>query len=400
MKRFVHVGAVAPSESASSGPGMAAWELTVLGVIAIGALVGGIALGGLGALTFLAAGGSGNVLGMIAALSIGLGELVLAAFTIVAGALLLRAVRALGKPGAVSSPGGLSAGVFTRAVAAAVLVCWILPAALTSRDESTAGIDAALATVAIGVGLVEAAAAFAARDLLRRPLGVLMIAVSLVSVVLPLWFSSTVAAYQGRQDAYAAERAHFEERYAAILGGPTIEEVAAHVGEVGGWRLLGGSISPMERGQRVVDQQGSVADLGGKAVQFALVAQCTADYDGGQLTGFVSIFGNRRANGDPVDGQEIEFDVVPCDGQLYLRRSDTFVLPEWDTFTLARPGGWELVMAGGVVTDATPVAGEHLARFYADSGARWLVFVTPQPSAPVDPLLVAVGARLAPLPAR
>jgi hypothetical protein len=281
----------------------------------------------------------------------------------------------------------------------------MLPAALTFRSGSAASLEVTFAIIAIGIGLVEAACLSAASGLLDRPLGVVMIAVPLLSLGLPLWASSSFAGQQARQQAsqaeFAAERTHFEERFAEILQGPTVEELAARVGDVGGWRLLGGGVTPIERGDRRLDRQDALTDLGGSRVRFALVAQCTADFDGGELLGATTIFGRREADGEPLDSWSLESPAVPCDGGLHVAVSETVVLPEWDAATLAGAGrDWLLVMTYVVIHDATPATGARSGLIYPDSGERWLVFVAPEPVPSVEPLLATLAAHVAPLRAR
>jgi hypothetical protein len=269
-------------------------------------------------------------------------------------------------------------------------------------------LDVTFAIIAIGIGLVEAACLFAASGLLDRPLGVVMIAIPLLSLGLPLWASSSIAEQQARQAGqqarqaeYAAERAHMEERFAEILQGPTVEELAAQVGDVGRWRLLGGGVTPTERGDRGLDRQDALTDLGGLRVRFALVAQCTADFDRGELLGATTIFGRREANGEPLDSRSLESPVVPCDGRLHLAVSEAVVLPEWDAATLAGAGrDWLLVMTYAVIREAPPVTRPRSELIYPDSGARWLVFVASEPVPSVEPLLTTLSAHLAPLRAR
>jgi hypothetical protein len=381
-------------------------QLAVLGVIAIAGLVGGAGLTALAVLTFVTAkGGGGDVMTLVTALGVAIGEFVLAAFVLVPAILLLRAVSILSKPVPMRTPPSLQSRVITGVAAAAVLFGWMAPAALTLRTESASSLDAAFSTIAIGIGLVGAATAFAARDLLIRPLGVVMLVMPLLSLSLPLWASGQMAAYQGRladQAArladQAAERAHFEERFAEILQGPTIEEVAAEVGDIDGWRLLGGGVTPMYRGDNHLDRQETLTDLAGSAVRFALVAQCTADFDGGELLGATTVFGRREANGDPQDSRSLESPVIPCDGQVHVDVSDAVVLPAWDAVTLAGAGrDWELVMTYVVIRADPSVAGERSESTYADYGARWIMFVTPEPAPPAQPLLTTLAAHLAPL---
>jgi hypothetical protein len=374
-------------------------QLTVLGVFAIVGLVGGAGLAALAVLTFVTArGGGGDVMVMVTILSVALGELVLAAFVMVPAALLLRAVSILSKPDPARSPPSLQSRLITGVAAAAVLFGWMAPAALTFRTGSALSLDATFSAIAIGIGLVGAATAFAAKDLLARPLGVVMLVMPLLSLSLPLWASGQMAAAQGRQADFAAERAHFEERFAEILQGPTIEEVAAEVGDIDGWRLLGGGVTPMYRGDNRLNRQEALTDLGGSAVRFALAAQCTADFDGGELLGATTVFGRRQANGDPQDSWSLESPVVPCDGQLHVDVSDAVVLPAWDAMTLAGAGReWELVMTYVVVRAAAPVATRRSELTYPDTGVRWIVFVTPEPAPPAEPLLASLAAHLAPL---
>ncbi len=371
--------------------------LTVLGTIAAIGLIGGVLLAALGVLTAVQVRG-GSVLGWVTALSVITGELLLAAVVIVLAALLLRAVSVLSAPRSTRAPASLARRVVTGVAAAAVLSSWSAPAALTLGAQSPQSLDVTFSMLGVGIGVVAAATAFAARDLLVRPLGVVMLLLSLLSVGLPLWVSSSIAESQGRQAAYAAAQAHFEERFAEVLQGPTIEEVAAGVGDVGGWRLMGGGVSPMQRGTNRLDRQETLTDLGGSRVRFALVAQCTADFDRGQLVGATTVFGRRQANGDPLDSWSLESPVMPCDGRLHVDVSEAVGLPAWDAATLAGVGrDWVLVMAYVVVGAGGPVPSGLAGSMFGNSGERWLVFVAPEPTPPVEPLLAAVGAHLAPL---
>jgi hypothetical protein len=372
-------------------------RLTVLWMIAVFGLIGGVLLAALGVVTLVQASGF-SVFGWLTALSVATGELLLAAVVTVLAALLLRAVSILGAPGSGRAPASLRRRVITGVAAAAVLSSWIAPAALTFSAGSSARLDVTFSMLGLGIGVVAAATAFAARDLLVRPLGIAMLLLSLLSVVLPLSVSSNIAESQGRQEAYAAGQAHFEERFAEILQGPTIEEVAAGVGDLGGWRLLAGGVTPMQRGSTHLDRQDSLTDLGGSVVRFALVGQCTADFDRGQLVGATTVFGLRQANGDPLDSWSLESPVVPCDGSLHMDVSDAVSLPAWDAATLAGAGrDWELVMTYAVVGQAQPVVNQRPESIFGDSGERWLVFVAPEPTPPSEPLLATVGAHLAPL---
>jgi hypothetical protein len=378
-------------------------EAGVLTLIAAAGLVGAVALAALGFLTLLAArGGGGDVMWMLAALSVAIGELLLALVVIVPAVLVLRAVSILRGPGSLRSPARPRDRVIAGLAAGAVLLAWMAPAALTFSSGSPASVDVTFSTIAIGIGLVEAAAAFAAFGLLHRPLGMAMLIIPLLSVSMPLWVSSSRAeqqAHLARSEAQmAAERAHFEERFAEILQGPTVEELAAQVGDVGDWRLLGGGVTPMERGDRQLDRQEVLTDLGGAGVRFALVAQCTADFDGGELVGATTVFGLRRAGGEPLDANSLESPVVPCDGRLHLEVSDAVALPAWDAATLAGAGrDWALVMSYVVVDATAPVASRRSEMIYPDSGVRWLIFVAPEPAPSADPLLATMAAHLAPL---
>jgi hypothetical protein len=384
-------------------------ELAILGVIAMLGLLGGLGLAAIGVLSLLAVkGGGGGGLFTLYALGVAVGEFVLAGVVLVPAALLLRALSIHGRSVAGRMPAGLLHRALTGVATGAVLLGWMLPAALTFGSGSAASLDVTFSTIAIGIGLVEAACVFAASGLLDRPLGVVMIAIPLLSLGLPLWASSGIAEQQARQAGqqarqaeYAAERAHMEERFAEILQGPTVEELAAQVGDVGDWRLLGGGVTPTQRGGKVLDRQEALSDLGGSPVRFALVAQCTADFDGGELLGATTIFGRREANGEPLDSRSLESPVVPCDGQLHLAVSEAVVLPEWDAATLAGAGrDWLLVMTFVVIQDAWPVRSPRSGLIYPESGERWLMFVAPEPVPSVEPLLTELAAHLAPLRAR
>ena len=371
--------------------------LTVLGTIAVVGLIGGVLLAALGILTAVQVRG-GSVLGWLTALSVATGELLLAAVAIVLAALLLRAVSVLTAPRPARAPASLGRRVVTGAAAAAVLSSWIAPVALTFGAGPPQSPDVTFSMLGVGIGVVAAATAFAARDLLVRPLGIAMLIAPLLSMVLPLSASSSIAESQRRQEAYAAGQAHFEERFAEILQGPTIEEVAASVGDAGGWRLMGGGVSPMQRGTNRLDRQETLTDLGGSRVRFALVAQCTADFDRGQLVGATTVFGRRQANGDPLDSWSLESPVMPCDGQLHVDVSDAVVLPLWDAATLAGVGrDWILVMAYVVVGAGQPIPSGLAGSNFGNYGERWLVFVAPEPTPPVESLLATVRAHLAPL---
>jgi hypothetical protein len=377
-------------------------QLAILGVIAILGLLGGVGLAAVGVLSSIAVkGGDGGGLFAVYAAAIAVGELVLAGVVIVPAALLLAAVSIQSQSVTERMPASLRHGALTGVAAGAVLLVWMVPAALTFSSGSAPSLDGTVATIAIGIGLVEAACVFAASTLLDRPLGVAMLVIPLLSLGLPLWASSSIAGQQARQADYASERAHFEERFAEILQGPTVEDLAAQVGDVGGWRLLYGEVTPMQRGDRTLRRQEALTDLGGSSVRFALVAQCTADFDGGELLGATTIFGRRQANGDPLDSWSLDSPVMPCDGELHVAVSEAVELPDWDAATLAGAGrDWELVMAYVVIRDAPPVASPRSGRIYPESGQRWLMFVAPEPVPSVEPLLTTLASRLAPLRAR
>lgn len=396
-----------PSDADDPGrQAMGELQVVVMTLIGLAGLLGGAALAAIGVLTLVSAGdGDGNVLSMVAALGVAVGALTLALVVIVPAVLVLRAVWILGRPGSVRSPASPRDRVITGLAAGAVLVGWMVPAVLTFNSTSASSLDVIFSTIAIGVGLVEAAAAFAARGLLRRPLGVAMLVIPLLSLTLPLWASGILVEEQARQARqaqsaaeYAADRAHFEERFAEILRGPTVEELAAQIGDVRGWRLLNGGVTPMERGSRRLDRQEVLTDLGGVRVRFALVAQCTADFDGGELLGATTVFGPRRADGEPLDSRSLESPVVPCDGRSHLDVSDAVALPVWDAGTLAGAGSeWELVMTYVVVHATAPVASRRSDLIYPDSGARWLIFVAREPTPSAEPLLATMASHLAPL---
>jgi len=377
-------------------------ELAILGVIAILGLLGGVGLAAVGVLSSIAVkGGDGGGLWAVYAVAIAVGELVLAGVVIVPAALLLAAVSIQSQSVTERMPASLRHRALTGVAAGAVLLVWMVPAALTFSSGSAPSLDGTVATMAIGIGLVEAACVFAASTLLDRPLGVAMLVIPLLSLGLPLWASSSIAGQQARQADYASERAHFEERFAEILQGPTVEDLAAQVGDVGGWRLLAGEVTPMQRGDRTLRRQEALTDLGGSSVRFALVAQCTADFDGGELLGATTVFGRRQANGDPLDSWSLDSPVMPCDGELHVAVSEAVELPDWDAATLAgAERDWDLVMAYVVIRDAPPVASPRSGRIYPESGQRWLMFVATEPVPSVEPLLTTLASRLAPLRAR
>ena len=293
-------------------------------------------------------------------------------------------------------PASLRRRLVSGGAATTILLCWLAPAALTFGG-SVASIDRTFAFIGIGLGIVNAAAAYASRDLLGRPLGVAMLSVSLVTVVLPVAEASAFADAQNRRAAFAEARRHYEARFAQILNGPTIADVAAAVGDVGAWRLLGGGIAPIEDADERFEQREGLFDLAGQSVRFALVAQCTADFDGAQLTGGASLFGRRDSNGNTDEYRNVDFPLVPCDGQLHVAQSEAVDLPEWDAATLAgvRSGSWEVVWFFPLVTGSRPPSRE--ASPFADYGERWLLFAAPEPAPPIAPLLEAGTPRLDPL---
>lgn len=370
-------------------------QRSILGVVAAIGIAGGLLGILIGFGTIIVASGA-EELGAAIGLGLGIAIAVLSGVALLPALLLRRGLAALGSAEPGTSPPGPWRRVVAGIATAGVLLCWLAPAALTVvAGIGAPGLDRTLAFVAIGLGIVAAATAWASRDLLGRPLGALMLGVAVLSVALPLGESRLLLENQNRQNAFAAQQSRFQERFGEILAGPTPDEIAAAVGDVGAWRLISVGVSPMFRAQELVDNQQRLVDLPGQAARFAIVAQCTAQYGGAQLTPYVNIYGRRDATGTPADGQDLELPLVPCDGMLHVIESASVILPDWDAGTLAgvARGDWLLVGSGGIV----PAGDGSGASSFIDHGERWLVFGAAEPAPSIDPLLEAVAAQLHPI---
>jgi hypothetical protein len=221
-----------------------------------------------------------------------------------------------------------------------------------------------------------------------------MLIAALLTLAIPLLESQVLIEAGTRRAQFASDKAHFEAHFAQVLNGPTAEEIATAVGDVGPWLLLSGSAYPMNRADPFFDRSERVADLAGRTVRFAFVGQCTADTEGAELLGYGQIWGTRTTDGNPLDSSNIDFATIPCDGELHVVTADAVDLPAWDGRTLegAKRRDWMLVGAGAVLTPRVETGSN-----FATYGNRWLVFVAPDPAPSTEPLLQAVAAHLDPL---
>ena len=241
-----------------------------------------------------------------------------------------------------------------------------------------------------GGALLCVTSTWASRYLPGQALAVGLLLVAVFGSGIAAWETSSTIDDMNRRAAFAAERQRYEDRFAPIHSGPSAGEVKDAVGTVGTWQPITGGTFP----ERMDDDwpygaKDGLADLGGRTVRFAVVGQCWVEAGAGELHPVVWLAVARDARHD-LRRDELTVPTLPCDGEVHA----VTVVPVQlaDFFDVASPlterQEW-LTGAAGVSITNLPSGMDG-----AEHAARWLLFVSPEPTSDVAELRAAVAAVL------
>ena len=385
-------------------------------VVAAVGVIAGACLAGTGLLNLVSAGDQSGLAKMGTAL-VGLGLIILGSIPLAVGLAAWRASIVLVRepaPGSrdhalVLGDGGTEPvrRASSRALTAVVLivaVAWLSPAiaalvvvAVTGAWALSSGTDIVVLS-ALGVGAVVVAGAWVARALPDRPIRQVLVLLVLASAIVPAWETAVIAPSlnppwyvrqsaelrQSTQDAERAEQERFRERYADILDGPTLDDLAARLATIGSWRLAsigmgpdgtscGSSSGCSGASGRSLPFWERVGELGGGPVRFLLVGQCWVEDDAGRLIS--------RVISPEGAWPHTELEISSCDGAVQVAVSAPVQLPSWapEEVQAMRARDQSFVILGSFADDrdAAPGLPEERAE-------RWAIFVSPDPPEPPE----------------